>query len=1046
MLLALALPLASLASFQPVATQSRLQRGDLWAELAPSAVIVRVPERGLRAVDGRLMPLVHPVVQTHGFAYRDSSGVHRGVARAEMADWAAREDVTLVSFSCEDESAEIVTRFGSMEIRTEYWFDAHGPYLVTGITIENTSHEVMRDILVSLESMSADPRAEGWTWPNDLLHDELAPRGLMRNCWMLDDLLPGDEGKVGFSFTFLQEDGPAAGGGVDVPLAYWTNTDWPNGLDIGLCTGISWGDYDDDGWFDLFSFQSGKLLRNDQGNTWVYIGDLRVYCNPPGARYGAAWGDYDNDGLPDIATEPRSGALSCFHLLRNLSGGVFLDVAPDPNIVDDQVCNADSETNCWGDVDDDGDIDLFIPIYPQWAFGGVGNYFYRNMGPVGPGGAYRLENYTRAGGFENPPPDSARPEGAQFVDVDSDGDLDLYSNGTLYQNGSTLGVPLVRWMTEPGSGILYHDILDEGAALGDYDMDGDWDLFIAYTHPDPGVTIFENQGDGTYFEVEPGVVESPTIGIGLGLSIEDWDGDGDLDFTTRQVFRRNLTLDTGERRYVIATHSIPDSHLSSASPGWGDWDHDGDLDCALANIGTQAKFYENTIYGPTTPLDERRFVRVKPVRDSGAVSGGLLTEFGAAVEVRILGDASGLVRRKFTSSSNGYLNQGEYPLTFALPADPAPEDDLVDLHFELVIDFPGIPSEGLRRVDRHVNPALADIHLASLVEREIVVWRSGKVSIGGVVHEPAAPECSRLTTAGGGLAVADPATGLADPVPPPTGDHWVGLDFDTRGAAHRVRVREIVLDGHLLPAVSCTGGDGNMLLWDVTTPGAPVLVSGGALSLVTRARNHRSYFLANALLKIEHRYRLIARADLVRETPFAGPHGHGELTVNGSVSFAGTGACPASEVDAATVDPGRLFLTLRFAPLHEIERYCASTANSSGNPGIVDALGVPSVLLDEFAITARDLPANQFAQVFMGLGESQTPFGDGYRCISGRLTRLLRPTLTDGSGGLVKELELAQLPQILPASTWRFQVIFHDPAGAGAGFNTTDAIRVTFCP
>ncbi len=838
----------------------------------------------------------------------------------------------------------------------------------------------------------------------------------------------------------------AAGGGVDVPLAYWTSSDWPAGLDIGLTSGLSWGDYDADGWPDLFSMQSGKLLRNAEGVTWQYIGDLRVYMNPPGARYGAAWGDYDNDGLPDLATEPRSNA--CLHLLRNLTGGVFVDVAPDPNIVEGQVCVANCETNCWGDVDDDADIDLFMPIYPQWKFGGAGNRFYRNVGPGGPGGAYRLEDYTVPGGFDNPPPDSARPEGAQLVDVDSDGDLDLYSNGTLYQNDSTPGVPLMRWMTEPGSGVLYHDILDEGAALEDYDMDGDWDLFVAYTFPDPGITIFENQGDGTFFKVEAGVVESPAMGTGIGLSIVDWDGDGDVDFSTKDVFRKNLLLDTGERRYVIATHNLPAGHISSASPAWADWDQDGDLDCALANLGTAGHFYENTQYGISTPLEDRRFVRVRPVRDSSITAKGLETEFGAAVELRVAGDSSGLIRRKFTSTANGYLNQNEYALTFALPVDPAPDDPLTDLHFELSVDFPSLPAQGLRRVDRHVNPVLADVDLATLTDREITIWRSGRVEIGGVVHEVNASECEVLTIGGGGLVVADPVTALADPQPPPTGDHWVGLDFDTFGAAHRVRIREVVLDGHLAAAVPCGSDAGNLELWDVTTPGAPLLVTGGALDRATNTRNHRSFLPVDFFLETERHYRLVAHADLVRETPFAGPIAHDDLTVRGGLSFPGSGACPSAEVDAAASDPSRLWLSVRFAPVHGIERYCLATPNSTGFPGVIDALGAPSILADDFRITARDLPANEFAQFFFGQAEAQVLFGDGYRCVGGHLYRLARPTQTSAAGDLEKPVDFLLPPAtlILPGSTWRFQLLFHDPFGAGSGFNTTDAIRVTFCP
>ncbi|MGF7473878.1 hypothetical protein WFJ45_24470, partial [Salmonella enterica subsp. enterica serovar Minnesota] len=83
----------------------------------------------------------------------------------------------------------------------------------------------------------------------------------------------------------------------------------------------------------------------------------------------------------------------------------------------------------------------------------------------------------------------------------------------------------------------------------------------------------------------------------------------------------------------------------------------------------------------------RRYVRVRPLRDSAAVPGGLETEYGVNVRIEIAGDTSGLERTKFTQSGSGYLNQNEYTLHFALPADPAPGDPEEDLRFDVVADF-----------------------------------------------------------------------------------------------------------------------------------------------------------------------------------------------------------------------------------------------------------------------------------------------------------------------------------------------------------------------
>ncbi len=838
-------------------------------------------------------------------------------------------------------------------------------------------------------------------------------------------------------------------GGVDVPLVFWTNGDWPNGLDMGVGRGVSFGDYDADGWPDLLTLYSGRLLRNVNGQTWEFVVDVLTFFPPPGPRYGVAFGDYDADGLPDIATEPRGTA--CFHLLKNLGSGAFLDVAPDPSVVDVQVCGpgANSETNCWGDVDGDSDLDLFIPIYPAWAFNGSGNRFYRNLGPSGSGGAYQLQEYTSLGGFENPPPDSARPEGAMFCDVDSDGDLDLYSNGTLYQNASALALPSMRWMTEQGSGIGFHDVLEEGAALADYDMDGDWDVFVAYTIPNPGVVLWENQGDGTFFRVEAGVVQSANTGLGLGLSIEDWDGDGDVDFTTRNVFRRNQLVETGIRTFTVATHGVPQGELNSATPIWADWDRDGDLDCGIGNHGAPGRFYENIAYTSATPDAARRHLRVRPVRDSQSVDRGLETEYGASVRVDVLGDTGALVRRKLTSSAAGYTTQNEYDLTFGLPPDPSPEDDEVDLHLAVSVDFPSLPELGLWRVDRHVNPVLGDLSLADLESREIIVWRSGKVRIDGVDHPPCAAVHPRLELAGGGLAQADPALGLGDPFPPPGADHWIGLDLDTIGAIRRVRLRELVLDGHLDLPIACGAAPANVVLWDVTVPGASEIVPGGALVLATGERNHRSFLPVDLLLDTGRRYRLVARVGFLRESPFAGPISHGDLTVQGGLSFTGSGQCSGAEVEAAPADASRLWLTVRFSPVDGLERFCAALSNSTGKAASIDAPAPASIGWNRFELIAHDLPPLELAIGFYGKLETQVPFGDGLRCLAGRVFRLLPAATSDPAGDLVVPVDfdsLSALGQIVPGSTWNFQIVHRDLASSGTDVNATDGIRVTFCP
>ena len=201
--------------------------------------------------------------------------------------------------------------------------------------------------------------------------------------------------------------------------------------------GISFGDYDGDGFTDVVTGWTGSLWRNVGGTDWQFTANLSNVLPPSERRYGFSFGDYDNDGLPDIAVSPRVPAWGDdrMHLLRNAGGGAsFVDVAADTEIVDRQPYG-NGETLCWADVNGDGNLDLFVPVYPDRA-GGPGNFFLSNQGPTGPNGVYRFVETSEASGLDNPP-GTLRPEGAQFADVDGDGDVDLYANGVLYQNVSS---------------------------------------------------------------------------------------------------------------------------------------------------------------------------------------------------------------------------------------------------------------------------------------------------------------------------------------------------------------------------------------------------------------------------------------------------------------------------------------------------------------------------------------------------------------------------------------------------------------------------------
>jgi len=681
-------------------------------------------------------------------------------------------------------------------------------------------------------------------------------------------------------------------GAIEVPLV-----PMPGAPVLGLTVAASFLDFDADGWIDLYVHYSGRLWRNQEGRGFVLAADLDAFLPRTVGRYGASCADYDGDGLADIACEPRA---DCLYVLRNLDGaGSFQEIARDPALLlDPPGCFMLGETFCWADVDDDGDLDLWATAYPSSVVpGSGGNQFLENLGPTGPGGAYRFRRATDSSGLGNPP-EVSRPEGAQFVDVDRDGDLDAFANGTLYRNVTdSTGARFVPLVGAP-VGLTLVDRLDEGVLFLDYDLDGDQDLLVVY-HPD--IVLWENRGDGTFFQADD-ALDQPGVGDRTGCSAEDWDLDGDLDLTTAGTFRRNLLMETGTPFLRIASEALPPASVSS--PAWGDWDRDGDLDCVLSNHDNRGLFYENTTYGPDTPAARKRSVRVRPVRNSERVERGLETEFGATVELRVHDDPSGFVRRRFVASSHGYLQQSEYALTLALPPAHALQATPSVL-FDLVVDFPSLPANGIVRIGPAVNPVLGALSLETLAAHEVTVFRSGLVRIGGIDHPPRPEVETRLFSSG---CLAEPAPGAPLERPATVAEPWlVGLELDTSDALDSARLEELVLDGQLAPPAP--GHEANVILLDVTG-GEPRRVVQETRA--TAPRNDRSFLPLDWPLEPGHRYRLLCRVTALRASPLAAGRS-ADLMNRGAL------ACPAAGRDdriaaEAELDPTRTWMELRYRP------------------------------------------------------------------------------------------------------------------------------------
>lgn len=354
---------------------------------------------------------------------------------------------------------------------------------------------------------------------------------------------------------------------------------------------VNWIDYDNDNDLDLFittGLQQGDdnlLYRNDNGIFTRVLGQPLVNDNLPSD--GSSWGDFNNDGQTDLCVVNWYNRPAL--LYRNDGAGSFTFLQNNP--VSNQT--GYSETCTWGDYDNNGFIDLFIT---NSAGSNHRNYLYKNTG----GNFLRVDTGAIA---LNP----GRSRGANWIDIDRDNDLDLFvcresgQNEYLYINN---GGGIFSQITNSPLTTLGGETWT--ASWGDFDNDGDADVFIG-NHLNQVSALFRNDGDLNFTRITEGppVTES---GYAACSGWGDYDNDGDLDLFVTQAYvppsfsqklvnrlYRNMLIESGSPSFqkITAGEIVNDSGYSYGF-AWGDFDNDGDLDAAVAN--TFGESQKNVLY------------------------------------------------------------------------------------------------------------------------------------------------------------------------------------------------------------------------------------------------------------------------------------------------------------------------------------------------------------------------------------------------------------------------------------------------------------------
>ncbi|TWT76891.1 ASPIC and UnbV [Posidoniimonas polymericola] len=428
----------------------------------------------------------------------------------------------------------------------------------------------------------------------------------------------------------------------------------------------SLGDYDNDGDLDLF-FQGGGSAQRFYRNNLVENGHLSftdltslVVPGGLGPSWSAAWGDYDGDGLVDIFVG-QSNIGASGDSLHNNAGFSFSNSSVAVGLNDPGF----HQNVAWNDIDGDHVLDLIIgmegpekhEIYLQAADG--------TFDPVGALVGVQEDFGTKGYGMA-------------IGDTDGDGDLDIYIS-TCRSNNNIRNNFYENQLAQTGV-LSFVDIADSngtqnfqnsyGAEFVDMDDDGDLDLFVVGADARP-TKIFRNDGGNQFTDVDAitghALLSDVSSDLGGGKAV-DYDNDGDLDLFFHDHLvgskdqARKLYRNDGDWQFtdVTVAEGLDEQNVGGYDSVWGDLDRDGDQDL-IAPTGSS---YNERVFLSDAAENGNHWLYVEL---DGRTEN--TTAIGAVLYATINeGTADERTLRREANTNAGTFNQSDLPVHFGLGA------------------------------------------------------------------------------------------------------------------------------------------------------------------------------------------------------------------------------------------------------------------------------------------------------------------------------------------------------------------------------------------